>query len=598
MGLNVSNFSQLAQTGGTAKLDTMTGNVTTTGTTFLGKVANWFNAKLHPGTVAQENRSVMFQFLNAIAKDPLFGPDFANLATNSLSRTIEQGKPLTARRINETVQEMKAFRESNLALGRSHAQALTEGGAHSSVPYSMGACIQGFMLDNNMTEDISKLDTSRLQSNIKNAITDAGQNGRKTVTLIEAREIVRSETEKFMNAKLALFQGIDGGSFSPQEKTALKELAFEQPHISKLSYLQNAMALKNDAQTLIRTVSAPGCTRAQAIQALETFQQAYGAVFGPMRDGATGADDVVRFAGDVMSLGMKLAGVGQEDKQRLFALMTGDGMKELRESFGFLSIAVSEQPHGPEMVSHMGRIQEFVSELGMETGLSLGMKRDAVFAIQDKNLPVVNSFARIGSDIRSFVEGLGATIPSGVNEVVTSFQGELQSTTEDTVLRTNNDTTRLIASFMKSHGDTIRQHVTTALEQTMKTGKTGTEAYQDFMTRFFGGTTAQDGVRVAQSLPAPVRELARQLFAHGSMAMSDAVGTRSVNASVVLRGIVPAIIDYTILHPESKDTTVLIGNLVQSQASGGVHHGNPEYTVAMQPFVPAMNAFMQELCKQ
>lgn len=112
MSIPTIQHIQQAARGGFASVDMKSGDVVSGGRGLRGKIASWFQAKLHPGETAANNSAVMHAFVRAIASDPKYGPSYANMATKELAPRWTQGKKLTQRTVSNVLNALEHKRDS------------------------------------------------------------------------------------------------------------------------------------------------------------------------------------------------------------------------------------------------------------------------------------------------------------------------------------------------------------------------------------------------------------------------------------------------------------------------------------------------------
>lgn len=407
--MKVSDFRAQAAQGGQIQMDKDSGQLKSTGTSFMGKIASWFKSIGNPGTVASENRAAMNSFIRSLAMDPKYGEKFANMASDQLSGLAMQGKPLTAR----TVTTMLDGFDRGIAQTRSSTRALAERFSQYDIhgdPNCFGSVFANVAGDKGFSiKQCETMDLDKLKEEISQAIQDAGENGKKTVDPATAKRVTEKTISDFFDKKTELYTAIDKFDTSESNKAALKEMVNRFPHIKKPAYLQQMVNMQESTQTLMTKLIDPESNRAKMMDELDAFQKEYEKAFQPLLEQATGADDIVRFTGDVFTFALKTSGMDKEKMNTLYSLMTSDSTKQMREGFGFVSYhgegVTKEGGITPSALSNaLARKQEFVSELATCTGELLGLTREQTMKDTDSSGQTVKWFSEIPTDIKAFVE--------------------------------------------------------------------------------------------------------------------------------------------------------------------------------------------------
>ncbi|MCG8530947.1 MAG: hypothetical protein MI749_09810 [Desulfovibrionales bacterium] len=139
---------QQAAKSGYATLDMETGTIVSGSKAFAGRVVSWITEKLHPGETAAKNGMVMNAFIRAIAADPKYGPEYANMATQTLAEHWGKGKPLTERVVQTTLNSLDTV--ANTA-DTASVTAITDGYAtlcetiSSGTPAAVSRSISAFL---------------------------------------------------------------------------------------------------------------------------------------------------------------------------------------------------------------------------------------------------------------------------------------------------------------------------------------------------------------------------------------------------------------------------------------------------------------------
>ena len=223
MSAGIGDFRNAAQanTGALHLNAEGTGVVRQAPTSVWGKIVAWFRGAPDPGTTAQNGR-VMNAFVRAIASDPKYGPEFADMAATQLSQAFVQGKGLEGRTVQTLLTRFDRQLGQVQGLNRTNAERFSKLDLHGDV-HNFGKIFADVATEKGVQQSLAQFETSTLSKSIKQAIMDAGDGGKHVVTLEEAREIAEDKIGTFLDTKKALLDGLAEADVTEAERQAVHE---------------------------------------------------------------------------------------------------------------------------------------------------------------------------------------------------------------------------------------------------------------------------------------------------------------------------------------------------------------------------------------
>lgn len=316
MAISLNDFKNIAANNPQADVK-MQGNdgLSTRGTSFFGKIANWFQATFAPGSVRQENGTVMQSFCNAI-KDRYPGK-LGDYAASIVRNSHEGGQPLKSREISQVLtsldEQVREIRQDN--------QDLVAKFSKPGNP-EFNAIFSRIATDLGLPTDQSKYDLSRIQGKVSGAtIRDlAASESRKTET--EIKTAAETEISKLLQSRATMLAHVDTMDVSPEMAAKLKDIVLENTSIKTTAHLDVLVGAASTASNLIDTLKdvSGGET---CLPLMHAFTNAHFDNLGSI-PGADdwGADQNVEFRANVFDLAMIAQGLSEDEATAVYENIT------------------------------------------------------------------------------------------------------------------------------------------------------------------------------------------------------------------------------------------------------------------------------------
>ncbi len=600
MAININQFRELASLGGKIQVDHNTGDLVTRGRSFKGKIAYWIRSKTKSGTVAAENRAAMNSFIRAIASDPNYGPGFANMASRELTPLAERGRPLSARKVMSLMGSFDRSISILKANNKYMAIRFSEYDVHGD-PFCFGSVLarvaaeKGFRVTDGM-------DLSGLKKAISMAIVEAGDGGRHGVSPAEAKEITARKIDQFITNRKELLSHIEGMDVSDKEKEVLRDMVVGNGKIKTAMYLDSLVQAREGGSNVIARLLETECSRLDMMKAFHEFESTFDAAWSMTATRESGMDDIYRLAGDIFDFVIKSEDLGREELTTLKELLSSRSAAEMTEALGFLSYNMSEilDGHGglkgqeAELVGKLARIGPFYSVLS-------GIVQENLDPGQEMQPPayqvVVEKITDIPDDIGDFAKELGVPLRGSREIIVQGLEEEIENARTDhsVLFRGNTDVTRAMASHIKANGKEYLSRVKDDLVATLDSGKTGVELYRDFLNRYLGGNSEDDGREAARQVPEGIRTMAKVIYDQVAGELDETAAKSGVAGYLFLRGVTPVIVNHCAAIDDSamKSAGLGIASALQALANGS--STRPDYQQVITEYGDAFRGFMEEL---
>ncbi|MBF0099432.1 MAG: hypothetical protein HQK77_00845 [Desulfobacterales bacterium] len=252
--ISINRFQDASQIGGTLKLSNDANQpIKNTGTNFFGKVAAWFNTKLHPGTVSSENKAVMQSFMQAL-RDTYKG-DIGDMAANSLQRDFASGKPLTSRKVQTAISQAQSQQKlrhdtNELAILRFAHDDSNTGQTNFGTLFTQVCREKHFVPDGNF--DLKQVQ-NEVAREIRLACQIEGKADMKVISENEAKQIAL----KFINSNIQKHIN-DGVGTNYSEGNGFKQVFAEVSHELGFNVDLSAMDLSKLSGKIYKEVLAEG----------------------------------------------------------------------------------------------------------------------------------------------------------------------------------------------------------------------------------------------------------------------------------------------------------------------------------------------------
>ena len=316
MAISLNDFKNIAANNPQADVK-MQGNdgLSTRGTSFFGKVANWFQATFAPGSVRQENGTVMQSFCNAI-KDRYPGK-LGDYAASIVRNSHEGGQPLKSREISQVLtsldEQVKEIRQDN--------QDLVAKFSKPGNP-EFNAIFSRIATDLGLPADQSKYDLSRIQGKVSGATIRDVASSESRQTENEVKTAAETEITKLLQSRAAMLAHVDTMDISQEMATKLAEIVLENTSVKTTAHLDVLVAAAATAGELINSLkdmSAGGTSLPLMHAFTNTHFDNLGSIPGA---DDWGADQNVEFRANVFDLAMVAQGLNEEEATAAYEAIT------------------------------------------------------------------------------------------------------------------------------------------------------------------------------------------------------------------------------------------------------------------------------------
>lgn len=347
MTIDLSRFREAAQAGGFIRLDEDHSRLVNYGKSIWGRFVTWVKIKLHIGSFADQNRQVMKSFYKALKSQ--YGKGFAQEHAKSLK---ESSKPLSARTVSELIEKGdQAWKD--LSAGKIFKALLEDA------------------LKQNQINLPTKLEHKVLSRKIANSIHHASSR-------VEAFKVAEGEIRKRCDQLKALMDHIDGMDIQIQEKEILKRLVTKSEDLKYPEQINLIWAARKEAMDLVDYLKSND--ELETTPFLQKLKRLYDSAdtqlktlmeFAQKEGKDLGADDLMAFYHQVLTLGLDLCGLSADDAGAIYRNLTTERMAGIRDALNFvLSGGVGDTLASvPVLASRMSNFQNL---LLLEAGRRIG----------------------------------------------------------------------------------------------------------------------------------------------------------------------------------------------------------------------------------
>ncbi|MCG8568117.1 MAG: hypothetical protein MI747_23870 [Desulfobacterales bacterium] len=617
MTLQVDAFKQASQVGGNMQLSRDSNSLKTTGKTIFGKIATWFRTHLAGASEKRKNRAVMESFVQALRNSPDYGARYADLANRELARQLGAGTPLSARNVSNLFSQFDEIKHNEA--NEAELQRLLYTPSPDEMPFKTGP------LPSPLEQIFSQaaksanselrggdIDINALFTDIRDKALTQNKGADRPLNFRDIYTIAFNQSKALVEIKEALFAGIDqleGIAEDPRDmetaKTQLKEMVKKNNNIKDMDYIQQLVQTKAACTALFQAIEGEE-NPADWLRAMDTFMGAYDEAFGAAfankpEDKLIGAEDHIKFQIHVVEYALHSGNNGIASMETLYEKLTSDDFNSLRAALG--STALTPELFHPDdqaqrkISNGLKRPLELSCELAVSLGGDLGHSKDEIQEAMAGSGGFV-PFGELPPHIRHLALDHGAIfseptlddIQHALEKEVEQAQGQ-----ETTLLRGNSTANSLLTQFVKNNGEKFIASGMQTLREVLKQNLDTKATSREFMTRFLGGTKAEQARKKARDLPEPIHQLVRTLREN---IPNEKSARNAISSTLLLRTLIPKLITIPAealekgqtVPPETLEKCKAVGNTLLAYANE-----KPEKIPLGTEFTDAFEAFWKTM---
>ncbi len=401
--LTINAFKSAATQGYAVKLD-QEGNLRSSGNKLMGKIVSWFKWKANPGTFREDNKRVMYAFVDALKEK--YGDSFGDMAAERLN--IERGKPLTSRKIKSIIEEGEKQKALFKGMNTHLKYMFTEADIHGD-PYCFGSVFANVQADFGLQLPLDQIATDRLKHKIRKKINWAGMNGKKPVSLEEGKQIATEEIKEFVERKASLLKKVDQLAQNENEKNILTDFIMKNEEVKSPEYLNIIWQMKDDAQTLITSLSNGTNQQDLLVDMAELFQKSESLTGHYLRTlqkqgKEVGADEILQSTVHMFELAIKTGGLNNTTLANIYDTLNSQEIASIPQSLSSIHMTIASD--NPNEGGSARKLEELFTTLHSVVGESLGHSREEIESARS-SWPDIDSLVKMPPGISETLQELG-----------------------------------------------------------------------------------------------------------------------------------------------------------------------------------------------